>query len=359
MRIPSWHRLFRFFSWFVGAHHPHPRRRWMARSTVAAVAGVAALVLQSVGSALVRCRGCDAPERLRRLHGHALRRVECEAAETMAVHRPDELRRLAMPGIPQQHDVLGRGSAPSGQSRQCRRHRHPPGGHHRLEHLQPLGVQPDGQGARDARPHRDRRPELDQLRRLGLRSELLQRGQHGIVRQLRCRPRREDHPGRSTTTDLDSGQVLNGGGVDSGHCVNGGFVSGRIDESHPWVQIGTAAAAAPTSPQSLAACRGRRLGEPVVGPPTSDGGSPITGYSIYRGTSAGGESATPIATNVKTSTYADTGRVNGTRVLLHRCGRERRRHVAAVERGVRDASVHATDSAHGSHRLAVVGATRP
>src|SRR6478735_12839762 len=55
------------------------------------------------------CRGCDAPERLRRLHGHALCRVECKPAETLALHRPDELRRLAMPGIPQQHDVLGRG----------------------------------------------------------------------------------------------------------------------------------------------------------------------------------------------------------------------------------------------------------
>ncbi len=38
----------------------------------------------------------------------------------------------------------------------------------------------------------------------------------------------------STTTYMDSGQVLNGGGVDSGHCLNGSFVSGRMDESHPW-----------------------------------------------------------------------------------------------------------------------------
>ena len=119
--------------------------------------------------------------------------------------------------------------------------------------------------------------------------------------------------GGSTTTYLDSGQVLNGGGVDSGHCVNGSFVSGRIDESHPWVQIGTAAAAAPTAPQSLAAVAGDGSVNLSWAAPTSDGGSPITGYSIYRGTSAGGESATPIATNVKTSTYADTGRVNGTR----------------------------------------------
>ena len=41
----------------------------------------------------------------------------------------------------------------------------------------------------------------------------------------------------TTTTYLDNGQVLNGQGVDSGHCLNGKFVSGRMDESHPWVQI--------------------------------------------------------------------------------------------------------------------------
>ena len=59
--------------------------------------------------------------------------------------------------------------------------------------------------------------------------------------------------GGATTSYLDSGQVLNGRGVDAGHCVNGAFVSGRLDESHPWAQIGTAAATAPTAPRSLAA----------------------------------------------------------------------------------------------------------
>ena len=42
-----------------------------------------------------------------------------------------------------------------------------------------------------------------------------------------------------TSTDYqDSGQVLNGGGVDSAHCLNGTYVSDRMDESHPWTQIG-------------------------------------------------------------------------------------------------------------------------
>jgi len=43
--------------------------------------------------------------------------------------------------------------------------------------------------------------------------------------------------GGVTTTYTDSGQILNGGGVDSGHCLNGKFVSSRMDESHPWLQL--------------------------------------------------------------------------------------------------------------------------
>jgi hypothetical protein len=41
----------------------------------------------------------------------------------------------------------------------------------------------------------------------------------------------------STTTYRDTGQILNTGGADAGHCKNGQFVSQRLDESHPWVQI--------------------------------------------------------------------------------------------------------------------------
>ena len=45
--------------------------------------------------------------------------------------------------------------------------------------------------------------------------------------------------GGSTTTYRDKGQVLNTGGVDGRHCLNGNFVSKSLDESHPWVQIGS------------------------------------------------------------------------------------------------------------------------
>ena len=46
--------------------------------------------------------------------------------------------------------------------------------------------------------------------------------------------------------------------------------------------------------------------------PASDGGAAVNGYNVYRGTSAGGESTTPVATNVTTTSFTDTGLTNGT-----------------------------------------------
>src|SRR5260370_14635615 len=115
-----------------------------------------------------------------------------------------------------------------------------------------------------------------------------------------------------TTTYLDNGQVLNGGGTDSGHCINGTFVSGRMDESHPWVQIGSSAPTPPTAPQSLAATAGSGSVSLSWAAPASNGGAAITGYNVYRGTSAGGESATPVATNVTATNFTDTSLTNGT-----------------------------------------------
>ncbi|HSZ31133.1 MAG TPA: fibronectin type III domain-containing protein, partial [Pseudonocardiaceae bacterium] len=117
----------------------------------------------------------------------------------------------------------------------------------------------------------------------------------------------------TTTTYLDNGQVLNGGGVDSGHCLNGQFVSGRMDESHPWVQIGAASPVAPSAPQSLAATAGDGSVSLTWQPPASNGGANITGYNIYRGTAAGQEGTTPVGTtNGTTLGFTDTGLANGT-----------------------------------------------
>jgi titin len=116
----------------------------------------------------------------------------------------------------------------------------------------------------------------------------------------------------TTTTYLDNGQVLNTGGVDGGHCVNGKFVSQRGDESRQWVQIGASAPVAPSAPQSLAATAGSGSVSLTWKVPASNGGASITGYNVYRGTSPGGESATPVATNVATTSFTDTGLTNGT-----------------------------------------------
>ncbi len=115
-----------------------------------------------------------------------------------------------------------------------------------------------------------------------------------------------------TTTYLDNGQVLNGGGVDSGHCLNGQFVSGRMDESHPWVQIGASSPVAPSAPQSLAAKAGDGSVSLTWTAPASNGGAAISGYNIYRSTSPGGEGSTPLKTGVTTTSFTDTGLTNGT-----------------------------------------------
>lgn len=49
-----------------------------------------------------------------------------------------------------------------------------------------------------------------------------------------------------------------------------------------------------------------------------------TSYNVYRGTSSGGESATPIATSITTTSYTDTGLTNGTKYYYE---------VAAVDNG--------------------------
>lgn len=115
-----------------------------------------------------------------------------------------------------------------------------------------------------------------------------------------------------TSHYLDFAQVLSGGGVDNGHCLNGSFVLRRMDESHPWVQIGSRVISVPTAPQSLAATAGSGSVTLSWSAPVSDGGAAITGYSVYRGTASGGESGTPVANNVSTMGFTDTNLTDGT-----------------------------------------------
>ena len=74
----------------------------------------------------------------------------------------------------------------------------------------------------------------------------------------------------------------------------------------------TPRATAPSSPLSLAAVAGNATVALSWTAPASNGGSAVTGYNVYRGTSAGGEGATPVASNVSGTAFTDTGLVNGT-----------------------------------------------
>jgi fibronectin type 3 domain-containing protein len=71
-------------------------------------------------------------------------------------------------------------------------------------------------------------------------------------------------------------------------------------------------ATVPSAPQSLAATGGDGSVSLSWSAPASNGGAAVTGYDVYRGTSAGGESATPIATNITGTSFIDTGLTNGT-----------------------------------------------
>jgi fibronectin type 3 domain-containing protein len=73
-----------------------------------------------------------------------------------------------------------------------------------------------------------------------------------------------------------------------------------------------AAATVPSAPQGLTATGGNASVKLTWTAPASDGGAAITGYNIYRGTAPGGESATPVASNVSGTSFTDTGLTNGT-----------------------------------------------
>jgi hypothetical protein len=73
----------------------------------------------------------------------------------------------------------------------------------------------------------------------------------------------------------------------------------------------TPQATAPSAPLTLTASSGNTTAALSWSVPASNGGSAITGYTLYRGTAAGAESATPVATNLTATSFTDTGLTNG------------------------------------------------
>ncbi|OGS49976.1 MAG: hypothetical protein A3K65_07400 [Euryarchaeota archaeon RBG_16_68_12] len=65
----------------------------------------------------------------------------------------------------------------------------------------------------------------------------------------------------------------------------------------------------PSAPRNLAAAPGDRQVTLTWNPPATDGGSPITNYTVYRGTSPGGE--TPLVEVGPVLVYTDTGLTSG------------------------------------------------
>jgi fibronectin type 3 domain-containing protein len=74
----------------------------------------------------------------------------------------------------------------------------------------------------------------------------------------------------------------------------------------------TPQATVPSAPLGVTASAGNAAVTVSWSAPASNGGSPVTGYNVYRGTSPGGEGGTPVASNVTATSFTDTGLANGT-----------------------------------------------
>ncbi len=100
----------------------------------------------------------------------------------------------------------------------------------------------------------------------------------------------------------------------------------------------------PGAPTSPAATGGDSSATVTWSPPDSDGGSPITGYNVYEGTTAGGESTTPVNSSPLSATAASdliTSLTNGTSYFFTVTA------INAVGEGPASAEVTATPTAAG------------
>ncbi len=99
---------------------------------------------------------------------------------------------------------------------------------------------------------------------------------------------------------------------------------------------------APGAPNLTAASAGNASVALTWTAPASDGGSPISGYQIWRGTTSGGESL--LTTVGVTTSYTDSTRQQRHDLLLPGRRGQRRRHRSGLQRAQRHAG--ATTAAH-------------
>jgi hypothetical protein len=92
---------------------------------------------------------------------------------------------------------------------------------------------------------------------------------------------------------------------------------------------------ATTAPRSLTATAGNTSVRLSWSASSSNGGSPITGYNVYRSTSPGGEGSTPLNANVTGTSYTDPTVTNGTTYYSNGVGGKRRSvtHTTSCSRG--------------------------
>ncbi len=76
-------------------------------------------------------------------------------------------------------------------------------------------------------------------------------------------------------------------------------------------ELSSTPATVPTEPQSLVADAKNGYVVLTWSAPANNGGATITGYKVYRGTTSGGQGATPIATLSNVLTFNNTGLTNG------------------------------------------------
>ena len=118
----------------------------------------------------------------------------------------------------------------------------------------------------------------------------------------------------------------------------------------------TVGATVPGAPTTPAATAGDASATVTWAPPASDGGSAITGYNVYEGTAAGGESTTPLNTAPlppDTTSFPVSGLTNGTTYFFTVTA------VNAIGEGPPSAEVSATPASAGTTPTAPGAPTTP